>query len=99
MYYCEGKMVVELSDLDALRRTIARMYGSAYAVDVRHNEVTVALFDRMLFEQGPRKDVVTMPALPNHITAKRHQHVIRKELHDVWFYNDVAICSFYVKPV
>ena len=99
-YKCNGKWVVELEDLITLRRGIARLYNCTRARDVPHWSLKAQLTDRFAFTRVPTKPMDPMVYEErNMIEATRETVVIDGDEYDVWKYNDIALCHFFVRSV
>jgi hypothetical protein len=74
-YKCDGEWHIEAADLDALRRTILRMYGSTFPSDVP------AMAQARVHDRLNPPDF-TKPK--GNLPVKDESLIITAERHDVW---------------
>ena len=99
-YKCDGEWHVEAADLDALRRTILRMYGHSFPADVPsvaqarvHDRLDPPDFTRPKDNLPVKDETLVISATRSEVLKGKGA---RQERYHAWRYNGITVALYQI---
>lgn len=94
-YKCDGEWHVEAADLDALRRTILRMYGHGFPADTP-NVAEARVHDRLSPPDFTKKEKV---AVDDQLIIRAEKKLVARDRdrYHAWIYNGITVALYQVR--